>query len=100
MENRKEKTNFSIQNAIYDFRSLGISEFLLTSVERDGTLSGPDFSSLRYASAIPGVKIIASGGVSSLEDILRARTAGCSSIILGKALYDGKMSIAHARALA
>ena len=96
----KEKTNFSIQNAIYDFRSLGISEFLLTSVERDGTLSGPDFSSLRYASAIPGVKIIASGGVSSLEDILRARTAGCSSIILGKALYDGKMSIAHARALA
>lgn len=96
----KEKTNFSIQNAIYDFKSLGISEFLLTSVERDGTLSGPDFSSLRYASAIPGVKIIASGGVSSLEDILRARTAGCSSIILGKALYDGKMSIAHARALA
>jgi phosphoribosylformimino-5-aminoimidazole carboxamide ribotide isomerase len=96
----KEKTNFSVQNAIYDFKSLGISEFLLTSVERDGTLSGPDFSSLRYASAIPGVKIIASGGVSSLEDILRARTAGCSSIILGKALYDGKMSIAHARALA
>jgi phosphoribosylformimino-5-aminoimidazole carboxamide ribotide isomerase len=96
----KEKTNFSIQNAIYDFRSLGISEFLLTSVEKDGTLSGPDFSSLQYASAIPGIKIIASGGVSSLEDILRARTAGCSSIILGKALYDGKISIARARALA
>lgn len=96
----KEKTNFSIQNAIYDFRSLGISEFLLTSVEKDGTLSGPDLSSLQYASAILGIKIIASGGVSSLEDVLRARTAGCSSIILGKALYDGKISITHARALA
>lgn len=96
----KEKTNFSIQNAIYDFKSLGISEFLLTSVEKDGTLSGPDFSSLRYASVIPDIKIIASGGVSSLEDILRARTAGCSSIILGKALYDGRISIEHARALA
>jgi phosphoribosylformimino-5-aminoimidazole carboxamide ribotide isomerase len=96
----KEKTNFSIQNAIYDFQAAGISEFLLTSVEKDGTLSGPDFSSLRYASAFPGIKIIASGGVSSLEDILRARTAGCSSIILGKALYDRRISIAHARALA
>ena len=96
----KEKTNFSIQNAIYDFQAVGISEFLLTSVEKDGTLSGPDFYSLRHASAFPGIKIIASGGVSSLEDILRARTAGCSSIILGKALYDRRISIAHARALA
>ena len=96
----KEKTNFSIQDAIYDFQAVGISEFLLTSVEKDGTLSGPDFSSLRHASAFPGIKIIASGGVSGLEDILRARTAGCSSIILGKALYDRRISIAHARALA
>ena len=96
----KEKTNFSIQDAIYDFQAVGISEFLLTSVEKDGTLSGPDFSSLRHASAFPGIKIIASGGVSSLEDILRARTAGCSSIILGKALYDRRISLAHARALA
>jgi phosphoribosylformimino-5-aminoimidazole carboxamide ribotide isomerase len=95
-----EKTNFSIQNAIYDFQAVGISEFLLTNVEKDGTLSGLDFSSLRYASTFPGIKIIASGGVSSLEDILRARTAGCSSIILGKALYDRRISIAHARALA
>ena len=62
----KEKTNFSIQDAIYDFQAVGISEFLLTSVEKDGTLSGPDFSSLRHASAFPGIKIIASGGVSRL----------------------------------
>ena len=96
----KEKTNFSIQDAIYDFQTVGLTEFLLTSVEKDGTLSGLDFSSLRYASTFPDIKIIASGGVSSLEDILRARTAGCSSIILGKALYDRRISISHARALA
>jgi phosphoribosylformimino-5-aminoimidazole carboxamide ribotide isomerase len=96
----KEKTNISIRNAIYDFQAVGISEFLLTGVEKDGTLSGPDFSSLRDASAYPGIRIIASGGVSSLQDILRARTAGCSSIILGKALYDRRISIAQARAIA
>lgn len=96
----KDRTNFSIQDAIYDFQAVGITEFLLTNVEKDGTLSGPDFSSLRYASTFPDIRIIASGGVSSLEDILRARTAGCSSIILGKALYDRMISISHARALA
>ena len=96
----KDRTNFSIQDAIYDFQAVGITEFLLTNVEKDGTLSGPDFSSLRYASTFPDIKIIASGGVSRLEDILRARTAGCSSIILGKALYDRMISISHARALA
>ena len=96
----KERTNSSLQDAINDFRSEGISEFLLTSIEKDGTLSGPDIATLCYAAAFPGVRIIASGGVSSLEDIIRARAAGCSSIILGKALYDRRLSIAHAKALA
>jgi phosphoribosylformimino-5-aminoimidazole carboxamide ribotide isomerase len=96
----KERTDSSLQNAINDFRSEGISEFLLTSIEKDGTLSGPDIATLCYAAAFPGVRIIASGGVSSLEDIIRARAAGCSSIILGKALYDRRLSIAHAKALA
>jgi phosphoribosylformimino-5-aminoimidazole carboxamide ribotide isomerase len=96
----KERTDSSLQNAINDFRSEGISEFLLTSIEKDGTLSGPDIATLCYAAAFPGVRIIASGGVTSLEDIIRARAAGCSSIILGKALYDRRLSIAHAKALA
>jgi phosphoribosylformimino-5-aminoimidazole carboxamide ribotide isomerase len=96
----KERTDSSLQNAINDFRSEGISEFLLTSIEKDGTLSGPDIATLCYAAAFPGVRIIASGGVSSLEDIIRARAAGCSSIILGKALYDRRLSIAYAKALA
>lgn len=96
----KEKTGFSVQSAIHDFRSEGISEFLLTSIEKDGTLSGPDIATLCYAAASHGVRIIASGGISNLEDIIRARVVGCSSIILGKALYDRRLSIAHAKALA
>ena len=40
-----------------------------------------------------GARIIASGGISSLEDIIRVRSAGCTSVILGKALYDGKVSM-------
>lgn len=96
----KERTDFSVQNAINDFGAEGVSEFLLTSIERDGTLSGPDIATLSYAAASPGTSIIASGGVSSLKDILRIRAAGCSSIILGKALYDRKLTISQAKALA
>jgi phosphoribosylformimino-5-aminoimidazole carboxamide ribotide isomerase len=47
-----------------------------------------------------GTKIIASGGISSVEDIIRVRSAGCSSVILGKALYDGRVSIERAKAVA
>jgi phosphoribosylformimino-5-aminoimidazole carboxamide ribotide isomerase len=78
---------------------MGIDEFLLTSIERDGTLGGPDVETLANA-ATSGAKIIASGGISSLEDIVKVRSAGCSSVILGKAMYDGKVSVERAKAIA
>ena len=96
----RQPSGFKLIEAIKFFMAKGIKEFLLTTVDRDGTLNGPDLETLSYVSNVNGAKIIASGGVSSLEDILRARTAGCSSIILGKALYDRRISISHARALA
>jgi phosphoribosylformimino-5-aminoimidazole carboxamide ribotide isomerase len=68
-------------------------------MERDGTLQGPDVQTLADA-AKSGAMIIASGGISSIEDIIRVRSAGCSSVILGKALYDGKISIERAKAVA
>jgi phosphoribosylformimino-5-aminoimidazole carboxamide ribotide isomerase len=73
--------------------AMGIKEFLLTSIDKDGTLTGPDITTLAHACSFPGAKIIASGGISSLEDIIRVRSAGCTSVILGKALYDGKVSM-------
>jgi phosphoribosylformimino-5-aminoimidazole carboxamide ribotide isomerase len=73
---------------------------LLTSIDRDGTFSGPDVMVLSLASSITNSRIIASGGVSSLEDIIRVRSAGCYSVILGKALYDGKVSIEKVKTIA
>ena len=95
----KQPSGSQLAEAIKLFMTIGIREFLLTSIDRDGTLMGPDFKTLAYASSLTDAKIIASGGISSLEDIVRVRSAGCSSLILGKALYDGKVSIEKAKVL-
>lgn len=93
----KESTGTKVADAISQFSLMGVDEFLLTSIERDGTLQGPDVVTL--AEAARSARVIASGGIASLEDIVKVRTAGCSSVILGKAMYDGKVSIGRVKAL-
>jgi phosphoribosylformimino-5-aminoimidazole carboxamide ribotide isomerase len=94
----KESTGMKVADAMSQFASMGVDEFLLTSIERDGTLEGPDIMML--AKAAEYARIIASGGIASVEDVVRVRSAGCSSVILGKAMYDGKISVERVKALA
>jgi phosphoribosylformimino-5-aminoimidazole carboxamide ribotide isomerase len=96
----KESSGSGVDDALKLFLGMGIKEFLLTSIDKDGTLAGPDIATLSHACSFPGAKIIASGGISSLEDTIRVRTAGCTSVILGKALYDGKVSVEKVRVIA
>jgi phosphoribosylformimino-5-aminoimidazole carboxamide ribotide isomerase len=95
----KESAGVKVQDAISMFTPMGIGEFLLTSIDRDGTLEGPDVASLAAAVG-SGARIIASGGISCVEDAIRVRCVGCSSVILGKALYEGKVSIEKTKAVA
>jgi phosphoribosylformimino-5-aminoimidazole carboxamide ribotide isomerase len=88
-----EDTGVELIPGIENFVKLGYSEFLLTSVDRDGTLRGPDLDSLNNACRIQNAKIIASGGISNLQDTINVKKCGASAVILGKALYDGKISI-------
>jgi phosphoribosylformimino-5-aminoimidazole carboxamide ribotide isomerase len=94
----KESTGTRVADAISQFLAIGVDEFLLTSIDRDGTLQGPDIKTL--ADAAVSARIIASGGISSIEDVIRIRSAGCSSVIIGKAMYDGKVSIEKVKAIA
>ena len=95
----KESTGIKVTDAISRFMAIGINEFLLTSVEHDGTLEGPDMHAIAEA-VKSGARIIASGGIARVEDIVKVKSAGCSSVILGKAMYDGKISIGIAKAVA
>ncbi|HJU96063.1 MAG TPA: 1-(5-phosphoribosyl)-5-[(5-phosphoribosylamino)methylideneamino] imidazole-4-carboxamide isomerase [Nitrososphaera sp.] len=94
----KESTGTTVADAISQFLAIGVDEFLLTSIDRDGTLQGPDIKTLADAAIF--ARIIASGGISSIEDVIKIRSAGCSSVIIGKAMYDGKVSIQKVKALA
>jgi phosphoribosylformimino-5-aminoimidazole carboxamide ribotide isomerase len=94
----KESAGVKVADAISQFSAMGVDEFLLTSIDRDGTLEGPDLATL--AEAAKSARIIASGGIGSLKDIVKVRSAGCSSVVLGKAMYDGRISIERAKALA
>jgi phosphoribosylformimino-5-aminoimidazole carboxamide ribotide isomerase len=94
----KESTGTRVADAISQFLAIGVDEFLLTSIDRDGTLQGPDIKTL--ADTAVSARIIASGGISSIEDVIRIRSAGCSSVIIGKAMYDGKVSIEKVKAVA
>jgi phosphoribosylformimino-5-aminoimidazole carboxamide ribotide isomerase len=96
----KEPSGTKVADAINMYLSIGIDEFLLTSIERDGTLGGPDIESLCEACNFDGAKIMASGGISNLLDIVRLRTIGCTSVVLGKAIYDGNLSLSRAKTLA
>jgi phosphoribosylformimino-5-aminoimidazole carboxamide ribotide isomerase len=95
----RQPSGFRIIEAIKFFMAKGVKEFLLTTVDRDGTLNGPDLDTLSYASNVNGAKIIASGGISSIEDIIRIKNIGCSAVILGKSIYDGKIDVKKAIAI-
>jgi len=96
----KESTEVNLISGIEDLVSLGFSEFLITSVDRDGTLNGPDLDSLKRACSIKGTKVIASGGISKLQDTVDVKQVGAAGVILGKALYDKKITIEEVKAIA
>ena len=100
IEGWKSSSDYKVEDAINKFNKLGISNFLLTSIIKDGTLSGPDIVTLNSINTDRKYKIIASGGISSLVDVLRVRSIGCDSVILGKALYEERLDIKKVKAIA
>jgi phosphoribosylformimino-5-aminoimidazole carboxamide ribotide isomerase len=76
---------------------LGIRTVIYNEVTRDGQLRGPDIEGARRLAAL-GLDVIVSGGVGSLDDLREARAAGLAGICVGRALYDGRFSIAEALA--
>ena len=72
---------------------LPLAGVIVTSINRDGTLSGPDLDVLVKVRAMTGLPMQYSGGVSSLDDIARVAAAGANAVILGKALYEGRITL-------
>ncbi len=82
--------------AVAMLAEVGITTFEVTAIDRDGQLEGPDLPLLRTLVELGHWQIIASGGISSIEDLLAIQALGCSGAIVGRALYEGKLSLAAA----
>mgnify|MGYP000162128644 CR=1 FL=1 len=79
---------------------MGFTEFLLTNISRDGTLEGPDLEFLEQACNIEKTNVIASGGISNIHDVKNVKEKNPYGVILGKALYENKITIEEAKKIA
>jgi phosphoribosylformimino-5-aminoimidazole carboxamide ribotide isomerase len=80
-------------------KALGVGRIVYTDISRDGMLSGPNIGETGRMARETGLKVIASGGVSSLDDIRAVKTLeslGVDSVITGKAIYEGRLDLKEA----
>lgn len=90
----QEVTEFHVVDFISKFHSRGISMVISTDISRDGMLTGPSYELYReIMGKLPGLKIIASGGISSMDDIIRLAEMKVPGVITGKAIYEGRISL-------
>jgi len=89
----QDKTGIQLIESIKEFLDMGFTEFLLTNVNRDGTMEGPDLEFLEQACNFDKAHVIASGGISNIGDVKDVKEKNAFGVILGKALYENKISI-------
>ena len=95
----QKRTGIQLSDAIDEFLEMGFTEFLLTNVNRDGTLEGPDLNFLEKTCKLPNANVIASGGISNVMDVKDVKDRNAFGVILGKALYENKVTIEEAKKL-
>ena len=74
-------------------KSIGAKTVVFTDIARDGMLTGPAVESTKQMVDKTGLDVIASGGIGSNEDIMNVKTSGCAGVIVGKAIYEGKVDL-------
>lgn len=77
-------------------RDMGVSTLIYTDISRDGMMQGPNFAATQRLIDKTQMDIIGSGGVSSIDDLLKLREIGCAGAILGRAMYEGAFTVPDA----
>jgi phosphoribosylformimino-5-aminoimidazole carboxamide ribotide isomerase len=88
-----ESSDSDIIRFISDYRSKGIKYTVCTDIEKDGMLEGPSSDLYKEIIEIPGINLIASGGIKSIREIEELSQIGCEGSIIGKALYEGILNL-------
>lgn len=85
---------------VYDFiaqmMAIGIQHFFCTDIQKDGAMQGASVELYqKMLNKFPGLQLTASGGVSTIADIEAVKAAGCNGAIIGKAIYEGLITLPH-----
>jgi len=98
--NRKVATSGWLDNSdkeiisfIADYRAKGVKYTICTDISKDGMLQGPSAELYREILKAVNISLIASGGISSMRDIEDVRQTGCEGVIIGKAIYEGRITL-------
>ena len=86
----------SVPEALRGLREAGVVRLLVTGIERDGAMKGPDLELLAQVGILSEMAVIASGGVGTLSDLEAVAALGCEAVIVGRALYEGRFSLREA----
>src|SRR6185312_3075189 len=90
----KEETGIDIFHFIKEMVLKGINQIFCTDISKDGMMQGPATKLyIEILQEFPSLNLIASGGISCFEDLLVLKEAGCSGAIVGKAIYEGKITL-------
>lgn len=96
-----EQTDLPVEAAIERLSARGVRRFVYSSIDRDGMLAGPDLEGIKRMAQVVRGSFVYSGGVSSLDDlraVARLRQVNLSGVIVGKALYEGRFTVAEGQA--
>jgi phosphoribosylformimino-5-aminoimidazole carboxamide ribotide isomerase len=90
----QETTDIWIYDFIRDYMERGVHQLFCTDVSKDGLLQGPSLELYKnIVREFPDLHFIASGGVSGMDDLYRLEEAGCKGVIIGKAIYEGRIRL-------
>ena len=96
----QESSELEIEQFIQDYVDKGIEYVISTDIAKDGMLEGPSFDLYRkLLESIPELKLIASGGVSSMDDLYQLKELNLDGAIVGKAIYEGRINLFELRDL-
>lgn len=91
-----EKTNITVFDFMKSYMQKGVKQIFCTDIKKDGKLEGPSIELYqKILEQFPDLQLIASGGVSSLDDLIQLEEIGCSAAIVGKAIYENKITISE-----
>ena len=88
-----EESSFDIIDFILKYQNKGIKNVICTDISKDGMLQGASDELYEEILEKTDIGLIASGGISDMEDLFKMKTIGCSGTIIGKAIYEGRISL-------